>query len=143
MLEESNWLLLLSYEGTCYNGWQVQPVHTTIEGTLEKALFQLTGEQINVHGARLTDAGVHALNQTASFTTVSNFSCKKWKSRQSPDLSEVEIADGKLWRTFGKSQFCIKMCCFFVLKSWFLLVSDCLEGRNGVWDRFQTQFDTF
>ncbi|SVE18806.1 uncharacterized protein METZ01_LOCUS471660, partial [marine metagenome] len=46
---EFNWLVLLSYDGTCYHGWQVQPTQTTIEGTLEAALLKLTGKQIKVH----------------------------------------------------------------------------------------------
>ena len=79
MQAEFNWLLLLSYDGTCYHGWQVQPTQTTIEGTLEAALLKLTGKQIKVHGAGRTDAGVHALNHTACFSCVSVFSPEKWR----------------------------------------------------------------
>ena len=79
MPSESNWLLLLSYDGTNYNGWQVQPNQPTIEGTLEEALLRLTGNIVKVHGSGRTDAGVHGLNQTATFSVVSGFSPEKWR----------------------------------------------------------------
>ena len=79
MPSESNWLLLLSYDGTNYNGWQVQPNQPTIEGTLEEALLRLTGNIVKVHGSGRTDAGVHGLNQTATFSVVSEFSPEKWR----------------------------------------------------------------
>ena len=79
MPSESNWLLLISYDGTNYNGWQVQPNQPTIEGTLENALHRLTGQVIKIHGSGRTDAGVHSLNQTASFSVVSEFSPEKWR----------------------------------------------------------------
>ena len=66
-----NWLLLLSYEGTYYHGWQVQPDCPTIANTIEQALKRLTGENIRIHGSGRTDSGVHALNYTANFKTSS------------------------------------------------------------------------
>ena len=74
---ESNWLLLISYDGTNYNGWQVQPTNITIEGTLENALLRLTG--LSKFTVERTDARVHGLNQTASFRVVSEFSPEKWR----------------------------------------------------------------
>ena len=76
-----NWLLLLTYEGTCYHGWQVQINTPTIEDTLEHAIKRLTGESVKVHGAGRTDAGVHALNFTANFTTVAKKikTAEKWR----------------------------------------------------------------
>ena len=80
MPSESNWLLLLSYDGTNYNGWQIQPNQPTIEGTLEEALRQLTGKTIKVHGSGRTDSGVHGLNQTATFSiSSSSFGPEKWR----------------------------------------------------------------
>ena len=74
-----NWLLLLWYDGTGYSGWQVQPNQQTIEAELENAIFQLTGETIKVFGAGRTDAGVHALNQTANFISETSFTPQKWR----------------------------------------------------------------
>lgn len=61
--------LTVAYDGTDYNGWQVQPGVPTIEGELNKALSALTGENIAVIGASRTDAGVHALGNVAVFDT--------------------------------------------------------------------------
>lgn len=63
--------LTLQYDGTNYSGWQVQKNGTTIQGLLENALFTITGVQTKVIGAARTDAGVHALEQVASFKTES------------------------------------------------------------------------
>lgn len=62
-------MLTVAYDGTAYNGWQVQPNGITIEGELNKALKELLGEDISVIGASRTDAGVHALCNKAVFDT--------------------------------------------------------------------------
>ncbi len=59
--------LTLCYDGTDYFGWQRQPACRTIQGTVEAALERLAGEPVPLFGAGRTDAGVHALGQTASF----------------------------------------------------------------------------
>lgn len=59
--------ITLSYNGYSFHGWQKQQNLRTVEGELEKALFSLTGEQIEVEGSGRTDAGVHALGQVANF----------------------------------------------------------------------------
>jgi tRNA pseudouridine38-40 synthase len=63
----TNYKIVLSYDGTDYFGWQRQPRVKTIQGTVEDALARLSGNRIDVAGAGRTDAGVHALGQTASF----------------------------------------------------------------------------
>jgi tRNA pseudouridine38-40 synthase len=64
-----NFKAVLSYDGTVYHGWQVQPKGKTIQGMLEKTLSRITKTDVSVMGAGRTDAGVHALAQTASFKT--------------------------------------------------------------------------
>lgn len=64
-------MLTVAYDGTAYNGWQVQPNGITIEGELNRALKELLGEDISVIGASRTDAGVHALCNMAVFDTES------------------------------------------------------------------------
>ncbi|HVO63059.1 MAG TPA: tRNA pseudouridine(38-40) synthase TruA [Terriglobales bacterium] len=66
-----NLKLVLSYDGTDFSGWQVQPGAATIQGTLATAIGRLTGENVLPQGSGRTDAGVHALGQVASFCVAS------------------------------------------------------------------------
>ncbi len=62
------WKLTVAYDGTDFQGWQVQPGLATIQGELQAALGRVTGESPLPQGSGRTDAGVHALAQVASFT---------------------------------------------------------------------------
>ncbi|MBI5234772.1 MAG: tRNA pseudouridine(38-40) synthase TruA [Deltaproteobacteria bacterium] len=64
--------LIIEYEGAGYAGWQEQSGLPTIQGCLSSAIAKLTKEPVKLIGASRTDAGVHALGQTANFTTGSN-----------------------------------------------------------------------
>ncbi|HWW23447.1 MAG TPA: tRNA pseudouridine(38-40) synthase TruA [Edaphobacter sp.] len=63
-----HWKIILTYDGTPFNGWQIQPNLPTVQGTLAHALHRITGESVLPQGSGRTDAGVHALAQVASFT---------------------------------------------------------------------------
>jgi len=60
--------LEIAYEGTAYRGWQIQREGPTIQGALLNAARRLVGEGVRIIGASRTDAGVHALRQTASLS---------------------------------------------------------------------------
>ncbi|MGA9308369.1 MAG: tRNA pseudouridine synthase A [Candidatus Sulfotelmatobacter sp.] len=66
-----NLKLILSYDGTDFAGWQVQPDALTIQGALTSAIGRITGEKVLPQGSGRTDAGVHALAQVATFATES------------------------------------------------------------------------
>lgn len=58
----------LAYDGTDFHGWQVQPGLTTIQGVLEDVAAEIENAPVHVAGSGRTDAGVHALEQTAAFS---------------------------------------------------------------------------
>ena len=66
--------LLIEYDGTNYQGWQVQPKGQTVQGLIEEKLALLTGETIHLIGSGRTDAGAHAFGQVAHFKTKSYMS---------------------------------------------------------------------
>jgi len=63
--------LLISYRGTEYCGWQIQPNGITVQEVITTAIAELTGEVVNLIGSGRTDARVHALGQCANFFTES------------------------------------------------------------------------
>jgi tRNA pseudouridine38-40 synthase len=67
-----NLRLVLSYDGSEFSGWQVQPDAATVQGTLASAIGRITGEKVLPQGSGRTDAGVHALAQVATFVTESS-----------------------------------------------------------------------
>ncbi|MGA8838583.1 MAG: tRNA pseudouridine(38-40) synthase TruA [Candidatus Sulfotelmatobacter sp.] len=67
-----NLKLILSYDGSEFAGWQVQPDAATVQGTLASAIGRVTGEKVLPQGSGRTDAGVHALAQVVTFVTESS-----------------------------------------------------------------------
>lgn len=59
----------ISYRGTTFNGWQIQPNGTTVQGEIEKALTILLKTKCAIVGSGRTDTGVHARQQIAHFDT--------------------------------------------------------------------------
>lgn len=73
-----NYKLTIAYDGTHYGGWQVQPNATTIQQLLEAAILTITKEEVSVSGSGRTDAGVHALKQTAHFKCGKPFDMRRF-----------------------------------------------------------------
>lgn len=88
--------LAVQYDGTDYHGWQVQPNGSSIQGTLQEALTAVTGEQATVTGAGRTDAGVHAIEQVAAFTTASELPAGTIKAALNAHLPDaIRILDAR------------------------------------------------
>lgn len=90
--------LIVSYDGTDYCGWQIQPNKNTIQGLLEKAIKKVTGEKnITVTGSGRTDAGVHAWGQVAHFDTQSSVPPEKFYKAINTFLPEnVRVRESSL-----------------------------------------------
>ena len=63
----SRYFIELSFKGTLYHGWQLQPNAVTVQAEIERALQILTGEPVNTIGAGRTDTGVHASKYIVHF----------------------------------------------------------------------------
>ncbi|MCR5107026.1 MAG: tRNA pseudouridine(38-40) synthase TruA [Lachnospiraceae bacterium] len=81
-------LLVVAYDGTEYNGWQIQPEGVTIEGILNDELGRVLGEEIKVIGASRTDSGVHAEGAVCVFDTFSSIPGDKFSYALNKSLPE-------------------------------------------------------
>jgi tRNA pseudouridine38-40 synthase len=70
---------IVSYRGTRFAGWQVQPHAPTIQGELQSVVAELCDEEIKVTGASRTDAGVHALGQVCHFDPSRELPLRRWQ----------------------------------------------------------------
>lgn len=69
----SRYFIYLSYDGSNYHGWQVQPNGNSVQAELQRALSILLRDDIEVVGAGRTDAGVHAQMMVSHFETEQKF----------------------------------------------------------------------
>ena len=83
--------LVIEYDGKDFNGWQKQPNKLNIQGTIEKAIERITGEEVELNSSGRTDSGVHALNQVANFKTNSNLEIEKWPFALNSNLKKSII----------------------------------------------------
>ena len=59
--------IIIEYDGKDWGGWQKQPNKLNIQGEIERAIEEITGEKVQLIASGRTDAGVHALAQVANF----------------------------------------------------------------------------
>jgi len=92
-----NLRLILSYDGSEFAGWQVQPGLPTIQGMLSTVLGRLTGENVLPQGSGRTDAGVHALAQVVTFATASPIPLGNWRKvlndNLPPSIRVLEVSE--------------------------------------------------
>ena len=67
--------ITLSYDGTNYHGWQVQPGFSTIQSAVQSVLAEIEKAPVPVHASGRTDAGVHARAQVAAFNLTNPIPC--------------------------------------------------------------------
>lgn len=59
--------LTIEYDGTKFHGWQKQPDKLNIQGEIELAIKEITGEKVELVASGRTDAGVHAIRSNCKF----------------------------------------------------------------------------
>lgn len=59
--------IIIEYDGKKFNGWQKQPDKPNIQGEIENAIKEITGEEVELYASGRTDSGVHSLGQVANF----------------------------------------------------------------------------
>lgn len=64
---KSRYFIYLSFDGTAYHGWQIQPNGVSVQQVLQECLSTLLRQPIEIVGAGRTDAGVHARTMVAHF----------------------------------------------------------------------------
>jgi len=80
--------LVVEYDGAAYHGFQVQRHSPTVQEVVEEAVKAFTGEQLRVHCASRTDAGVHAEGQVVSLRTGASYPMNTWMSALNHFLPE-------------------------------------------------------
>ena len=68
---KTRYFIFISYKGTSYHGWQIQPNSVTVQKILDNALSVVLNEKISTTGAGRTDTGVHAIFFCAHFDSIS------------------------------------------------------------------------
>lgn len=99
-----------SYDGTLFNGYQVQPKLRTIQKCLEDAVSYLNGQKkTQVVSSGRTDKGVHALRQTAHFDLEENITLDKIKRGLNSNLPEdIHIICVKKVKDDFHARYCVK-----------------------------------
>lgn len=70
--------LVIEYDGNKFGGWQRQTTKLNIQGEIEQAIKEITGEEVELNASGRTDAGVHSLGQVANFKTNSKIDIEKF-----------------------------------------------------------------
>ena len=88
------YFLEISYNGSTFHGWQIQPNAISVQETIENALKTLLKEEIKIVGAGRTDTGVHAKHMCAHFDYKKEFELKELKNNLNSFLNqEIYIND--------------------------------------------------
>ena len=79
--------LTIEYDGKDFNGWQKQPNKLNIQGEIEQAIKQITGEEVDLIASGRNDAGVHALGQIDNYKTAAT---EQLSSKFDTDVASLE-----------------------------------------------------
>ncbi|WP_100334340.1 tRNA pseudouridine(38-40) synthase TruA [Bacillus alkalisoli] len=90
-------MCIVSYDGTSFQGYQVQPNERTVQGEIQKTLSKIhKGEEVKVTGSGRTDAKVHAVGQVIHFDTPLSLHEEAWKKALNANLpSDIRIVSSQ------------------------------------------------
>lgn len=102
-------LLELSYCGSAYYGWQIQPDVITVQGEINRVLSLLYGEKITTYGSSRTDRGVHAKSFFCHFDTQKSFDIKRLPFAMNANLQkDISVISAKEVPSDFHARFCVK-----------------------------------
>lgn len=85
---------IVSYDGTLFHGWQIQPDQRSVQEEIQKAIKKITQEEIIIHSSGRTDARVHGVHQVFHFDTQKELPEKQWKRAINHFMpSDIHILD--------------------------------------------------
>lgn len=150
-----NLLLRLTYDGTAYHGWQVQPNGITVQEKVQDAVETITAVRENVTGCSRTDAGVHANDFCCNFRTESSMDCFRMTGALNavlpPDIRVkecVQVPDSfharysctgkryvyKIWNENYQNPFYINYACHYKQHLDEILLNDAAQSFLGTHD---------
>ncbi|MHB1872975.1 MAG: tRNA pseudouridine(38-40) synthase TruA [Steroidobacteraceae bacterium] len=88
----ARYCLRIEYDGSPFCGWQRQDNGPSVQGAIEAAIFNFSGEQVSLAAAGRTDAGVHALGQVAHFDLARDFAASKVRDALNHFLRPAPVA---------------------------------------------------
>ena len=105
-----NIALILTYVGTAYHGWQVQPRDISVGETMEKACAKVVGHRVHMTGCGRTDAGVHAKRYVANFRTDSTIPVDRLPYALNTHLpNDIVVTDAReMPESFNAIGSCVK-----------------------------------
>ena len=128
-----NFKMVLSYDGSRYRGWQrLGDSDNTIQGKLENVISRMVDANVEVIGSGRTDAGAHALAQTANFHCHTDMDCDQIKAYLRQYLPEdigvvsVEEVDDRFHSRFHATE---KTYCYRIWND----DRPCVFERRFVW----------
>lgn len=134
MSKKQNYKMIISYDGTHYRGWQrLKNDEKSIQYKMERVLSELYKSEIKVIGSGRTDAGVHALCQTANFHADNTFTTAeiyKYVNHYLPEdiaVSNVDLVDEQFHSRFNVSER------HYQYKIWNGIHSNVFERKNSYW----------
>ena len=128
---------IVSYDGTNYKGWQIQPGLKTVQQEIEDALALIHGGgRIEIIASGRTDAQVHAIGQVFHFETMKEMEMDKWKYKLNRLLpKDIRIREVVL----EKDDFHARFSCVSKRYDYYISLDDenpfvrnymCVEKRN-------------